>query len=201
MQGAALLSRFALAATALMLLAHLVGLFLSGADAASTPISQLSRGTAASLHTTGLSVLAMAQLALATALWRIGDTSHMWRIGCILLAVNAPLLTIIAIYFLRAPDAQLFGPDANDPLAILASNVGVIMALLQPGLKRLAPRAARINLIFFVLWLALIPVIPFIESDWLGAYERSVGATLLTWIASLAWTVSRVADKPQSRLL
>ena len=90
------------------------------------------------------------------------------------------------MYFLRAPDALLFGPDANDPLAVLASNVGLIMGLLYRGLRQRAPRYAWLNAVIFVLWLALIPVIPFIEASWLGAYERTVGGILLLWLASLA---------------
>lgn len=183
------LPRFVLAAVVLMLGAHVITLLLSGADPASTPISQLSRGAGAALHTSALTVLAMTQPALAALLWRVRDTSILWKTACLLLALNAPLIIFIALYFLRGSDAQLLGPEANDPLAILACNVGVIMGLLYPGLKRLAPFAARVNLCFLVVWLALIPVIPLIDESWLGAYERTVGLTLLLWIAAVAWLI------------
>lgn len=168
-----------------MLAAHLIALFMSGSGAVSSPISQLSRGAGAPAHTLGLVLLAMSQPALATLLWRSGGASRLWRTGCILLALNSIVLLCIAVYFLRASDAQLLGPDANDPLAVLASNVGIVMGFLQPGLRRLSRTAARINGSLFLLWLALIPIIPLVSDDWLGAYERTVGAILLVWIAAM----------------
>lgn len=180
------LRRFVVAGVLLMLAAHITALLLSGHNAMSSPISQLSRGPGSGLHTSGLLVLALAQPALAILLGRAALESRMWTIACWLMALNGVCLLFIAIYFLRAPDALLFGPDANDPLAVLASNVGLIMGLLYRGLRQRAPRCAWLNAVMFVLWLALIPVIPFIEASWLGAYERAVGGILLLWLASLA---------------
>ncbi|WOJ92849.1 DUF998 domain-containing protein [Congregibacter variabilis] len=180
------LQRFVVAGVMLMLGAHIAALLLTGQSAMSSPISQLSRGPGAALHTSGLFVLALVQPALAILLGRAAITSRMWTIACWLMALNGVCLLFIAIYFLRAPDALLFGPDANDPLALLASNVGLIMGLLHRGLRQRAPRCALLNTVMFVLWLALIPVIPFIEASWLGAYERTVGVVLLLWLATLA---------------
>ncbi|EED30479.1 hypothetical protein NOR53_664 [gamma proteobacterium NOR5-3] len=180
------LSHCVVAGVVFMLAAHITALLLSGQSAVSSPISQLSRGSGAALHTSGLLVLALVQPALAILLARTALDSRMWTIACWLMALNGVCLLFIAVYFLRAPDSLLFGPDANDPLAVLASNVGLIMGLLQRGLRQRAPRCARLNGVMFVLWLALIPVIPFIEASWLGAYERTVGGILLLWLATLA---------------
>lgn len=180
------LSQFVVGGVLLMLAAHITALLLSGQNAMSSPISQLSRGPGSGLHTSGLLVLALAQPALAILLARAALDSRIWKIACWLIAVNGLCLLFIAVYFLRAPDSLLFGPDANDPLAVLASNVGLIMGLLHQGLRQRAPRCALLNAVMFVLWLALIPVIPFIEASWLGAYERTVGGVLLLWLATLA---------------
>jgi hypothetical protein len=169
-----------------MLGAHLLAMLFSGSSAMSTPISQLSRGDDGIVHTVGLVVLALLQPALALLLWRVGESSRLWQLACVLMMLNTVLLLYVAYYFASAPLSKLVGPNANDPLALLASNVGVIMGCLLLGLKRRAPRCASYNLVLFVVWLGLVPVIPFIDASWLGAYERVVGASLLTWFAVLA---------------
>ncbi|EAQ98099.1 DUF998 domain-containing protein [Congregibacter litoralis] len=181
------LRRLVLTGVLLMFGAHLLALLLSGQSAMSTPISQLSRASGSGgIHTGGLILLALVQLAVAVLLSRTGCRSRLWTAAVWLTVFNGACLLFIAMYFLRAPASLLFGPDANDPLAVLASSVGVIMGLLQKDLRQIAPRCARYNAVFFVLWLALIPVIPFIDGAWLGAYERTVGAILLAWLAMLA---------------
>ncbi|WOJ97032.1 DUF998 domain-containing protein [Congregibacter brevis] len=180
------LRRFVVAGVLLMFCAHLIALAMSGQGAMDTPISQLSRSAGADVHTAGLLVLAVVQIAVAVVLARSNNGSGFWTVAGWLMVFNGASLLFIAFYFLNASDAQLVGADANDPLAVLASSVGVIMGLLQRDLGRRAPLCAWINGLLFVLWLALIPVIPFIDGSWLGAYERTVGAILLLWLAMLA---------------
>lgn len=182
-----------------MLLAHLTALWMSGGSAAATPISQLSRGDGALVHTAGLLVLAVIHPLLARLLWPGAPGSTLWRTGCVLMVLNTALLCFIAGYFAWAPDARLIGPDANDPLAVFASSVGVVMGCLQPALSRRAPRCAWLNALLLVLWLALVPVIPFIQDGWLGAYERSVGVLLLLWLALLALAAPATATGEASR--
>jgi hypothetical protein len=194
------LSYAVIAAVLLMLSAHVAALLLSGADAASTPVSQLSRGPGAWLHSAGLVILAGAWALLAWLLYTSSSAgafaSGLWRLGCVLCALNAPMLLWIAAYFANASDARLFGPDANDPLAVLASSTGVAMAALQRGLRQRSVSLGRLNATVFVLWLGLVPVIPFITPDWLGAYERCVGSLLLLWMLLLVKGAneSRTAD-------
>lgn len=190
-----LLRRFVVISVLLMLGAHILVLMLSDQSAISTPISQLSRAQGAGLHTAGLIGLALANAALALLLSRVAVPSRVWSISVWLMALNGAFLVFIAVYFLLAPQAQLFGLDANDPLVVLASNVGVIMGLLYRDLRRCAPRLALGNGLLFALWLALIPVIPFIDAEWLGAYERTVGSILLLWLTLLALGLP-AADKP-----
>lgn len=187
-----LLRCFVILSVLLMLSAHILALVLSGQSAMSTPISQLSRAEGAAIHTAGLLGLALAQVALAVLLSRSAVASRIWGIAVWLMVLNGVCLVFIALYFLWAPEAQLFGPDANDPLAVLASNVGIIMGLLYRDLRLRAPGLAFGNGVLFLGWLALIPVIPFIDAGWLGAYERTVGSILLLWLGMLALALPAV---------
>ncbi|MEO1080434.1 MAG: hypothetical protein AAFY29_12825 [Pseudomonadota bacterium] len=169
---------------AVTLLAHLLALFISNVDAAASPISQLSRGSTGWLHTMGLAALGLGWLIIGCLYWR-RDHGWLWRGGCLLLLASVPVLLFVASYFATASDARLIGPNANDPLAVLASVLGVAMGALQLGLRRQNPGVARVNLLILALWIALVPVVPFIGADWLGAYERTVGALMLLWTLAL----------------
>lgn len=175
-----------LALVTLTLLAHLLALALSNADAVSTPISQLSHGAGAWIHSGGLLALCVAWWVLALLLSRRTSSGRLWQVGYWLCALNAPITAGVCLYFLLAPDAVLFGPDANDPLAILASTTGIAMAALQQGVWRQSPALGIANASIFVVWMGLVVAIPFVTSDGLGAYERIVGAVMLTWIVVLA---------------
>ena len=170
------------------LAAHLAALQLTGGDAVASPISLLSRGPAGWIHSVGLLSLALAWVLIGVTFLRrslIHTGAALWRWACALLFASAAVLTYVAYYFATASDATLFGPDANDPLGVLASLLGVVMGCLQPAFARTAPRLGRGNLFVLIAWIALVPVIPFIEPEWLGAYERSVGALMLLWSALL----------------
>ena len=167
---------------------HLFAMYLSGADASSTPISQLSRGTTGWIPTLGLLSLALAWAVLVPKLW-IGNSRTSWRSGSFLLAISVPTLLYVAYYFASASDAQLFGPNANDPLSVLASVIGVAMAALLPGLRDRGLALARLNLLVLLVWIGLVPVIPLVEPSWLGAYERVVGSLLLFWTFLLSFSL------------
>lgn len=166
------------------LVAHIIALTLSDLDAAASPISQLSRGDTAWIHSVGLISLAMTWGFLVRTLWNIED-GRLWRLGCTLLLLCIPIVLYVAYYFATATDTALFGPNANDPLSVLASAIGISMGALQVGLKRLNTALAHTNLVILLLWLGLIPIIPFIGPGGLGTYERSVGALMLIWTALL----------------
>jgi hypothetical protein len=169
------------------LLAHLAALALSGADAASTPISQLSRAVPAWIHSSGLVALAVSWILIGTGFWR-RSTGIVWRSGCVLLLASAALLPYIAYYFATAAETVLFSADANDPLALLASLLGIAMGALQPGLARSSKAIGAANLLILLLWIGLVAVIPFLNADVLGAYERTVGALMLLWTAILTFS-------------
>lgn len=181
-----------------MLVAHVSALSLSGHDAVVTPISQLSRGAGVLWHTLGLLAFAGAHLALGAVLGRIDAGGWMWRWGVRGLFLNAGLLVLIALYFAFASDAHLFGPDANDPLSVLASVTGFVMGLLGPGWLRLHRSVGVFNALCLLVWLALVPLILWVDASWLGAYERIVGSVFLLWVAGLAWGALRVPDDAQT---
>jgi len=104
---------------------------------------------------------------------------------------------LIAVYFAGATDEQLLGPDANDPLSVLASSVGVAMGLLAPGLKHLSATTSRFNLICLIIWLALIPLILLLNASWFGAYERIVGAVFVAWVGGIALLANREGGHSQ----
>ncbi len=166
------------------LLVHVAALLTSGLDAAASPISQLSRVVNPWIHSTGLCALALAWVAIGGALWS-REAGRLWKAGCALVLASAAALLYIAYYFATAPDAVLFGPDANDPLSVLASLLGVAMGALQPGLKRASAGIARLNLVILTIWIGLVPVIPFLNPEVLGAYERVVGTLMLLWTLML----------------
>jgi len=174
-----------------MLLAHLAALGLSDLSAMRSPISQLSRSAGGTVHTIGLIVFGLAHFTLAGYLGRLKPPSFMWRTGVWLTALNGVGVMAIAVYFSIASDDQLFGPNANDPLSVLASSVGVAMGFLIPGLKYLSSFATRFNAVCLALWLTLIPAILLLDASWLGAYERIVGAVLVGWVGGIALLTNR----------
>ena len=174
-----------------MFLAHLAALGLSDGSAMRSPISELSRGDGASVHTVGLIVFGLAHLTLAAYLGKLQTPSWMWRIGVWLTALNGLGVVGIAAYFVMASDNQLLGPDANDPLSVLASSVGIAMGFLMPGLKYLSTQAWRFNAVCLVIWLALVPLILLLNASWFGAYERIVGAVLVCWVGGIALLANR----------
>jgi len=188
-----LLTLLAAAGAAACLIAHLTALLLTGADPVSSPISQLSRGNLAPVHSAGLVALGLSWISIAILGWP-QQTGRWWKSGLALLGASAALLPAIAIYFASASDERLFGPDANDPLAVLASLLGLAMGALQPGLRRRSTTTGWLNLLILGAWIALIPVIPFISPNTLGAYERTVGAIMLAWTALLIDATRRSPD-------
>lgn len=186
-EGARVLQSVVLVAVALTLAAHLTTLLFSGANPVATPISQLSRGSLGWLHSLGLLSLAAAWLCLAYLLWH-SESGPLWRLGCAFTAASAPIVCYVAWYFATASEEQLFGPSANDPLSALASTLGVAMGALQGGLRRLRPGIARLNGLILCLWLGLVLVIPVVDAQWLGAYERVVGCLMLAWTVAVSRT-------------
>lgn len=183
--------RLALLASAATPVLHCLLLLLTGQDAVRDPVSELSRQAWGELHTVGLVLFGIAHLALAIGLDRL-DRGRLWPYGRVLLAASGVTLFYIAYYFSSATTDTLRGSDANDPLWIVASLVGLAMGALQPGLSRLSSQLGIFSAICLGIWLWLVPVILLVDETWLGAYERIVGTVYVTWIFGVSSALLRL---------
>ncbi len=177
--------RIALIAASATPILHSVVLFLSGQDAISSPISSLSRADKGELHTLGIIVFGVAHVALAVELAG-RETGRLWLYGRLLLAASGTLLFYVAFYFATADPGRLQGPDANDPLWVVATLIGLAMGALQPGLSRLSRGAGLFTATCLGLWLWLALLAVFVDASWLGLYERLVGVVYVIWIIGVA---------------
>jgi len=176
--------KLALAAAALTPILHSAVLFASGQDAVRDPISQLSRHDLGWLQTLGLIAFGVAHVVLGAALAG-RDRGRLWPWGRGLIIASGATLFYVAFYFMSASESTLRGPDANDPLWIVASLIGLAMGALQPGLSRISRSLGLFSAGCLGVWLWLVPLILLVDETWLGAYERLVGAVYVTWVIGL----------------
>ena len=180
-----------------VLAAHLATLYTSGQDPLSTPVAALSHSVDGDLNGLGLSLFAVAQIALA-ALLRHPEAGWPTRVAQVLLAVDAALIVYVAWRFEGAAGSVPHPPRPGEPLSLLASGTGLVMGFAAPGLLRRHRAAGRWNLACLLLWLALVPLALLVGTGWVGAYERLVGAVFLVWAAGLAGLLG-FADPAPSR--
>ena len=177
--------KIALVAAAATPILHSLVLVLSGQNAVTEPISELSRAGWGGLHTLGLVLCGVAHVALALELTGRG-TGRLWFAGRLFLGASGGLLFYVAFYFMSANPDVLRGPDANDPLWVVASLIGLSMGALQPGLSRYSQGLGLFSALCLGLWLWLAVLALFVDDDWLGLYERTVGAVYVTWVIGIA---------------
>ncbi len=192
--------RFALIASLLTPFLHILVLLLSGQDAVATPINALSRPPWGVLHTLALVLFGAAHVALAVGIREL-DRGRLWPYGRALLVTSGGVLVYIAYFFTAADVDTLRGPDANDPLWIVATLTGIAMGALQPGLSRLSRELGLFSAICLGIWLWLVVLILLVNDSWIGAYERIVGFVYVTWMLGLTLGLLRidvVRTRPQS---
>ncbi len=184
--------RFAFIASMLTPFLHILVLLVSGQDAMTTPVSELSRQAWGVLHTVGLVLFSAAHFALAAGLSGL-DRGRLWPYGRALLACSGAVLIYIAYFFSAAEAEQLRGPEANDPLWIVATLTGIAMGVLQPGLSRLSRPLGLFSAFCLGIWLWLIPVILLVTDSWIGAYERIVGIVYVVWMMGMSLGLAQLA--------
>ncbi len=189
-----MLLRFALFASMLTPFLHIIVLLASGQDAIATPVSELSRQAWGVLHTVMLVLFGAAHMALAAALGGL-DHGRLWPFGRLLLLSSGGVLVYIAYFFSTADAGLLRGPDANDPLWIVASLTGLAMGALQPGLSRLSFRLGLFSSTCLGVWLWLVPLILLVNDSWIGAYERLVGFVYTVWMVGLSLGLIRLEQE------
>ncbi len=180
-----MLLRIALVAAAATPILHTIVLILSGQDAVTDPISELSRHAWGDLQTIGLVLFGLAHIALAAGLRGL-DHGRLWPYGRAVLAVSGAMLFFIAWFFATAETSTLRGPNANDPLWMVASLVGLAMGALQPGLSRISTKLGLFSAVCLGIWLWLVPLILLVNESWLGAYERIVGTVYVVWMIGVS---------------
>ncbi|MEE4175284.1 MAG: DUF998 domain-containing protein [Xanthomonadales bacterium] len=184
--------RFALLGSLLTPLAHITVLIANGQNPIPTPVSELSRGDLAWLQNGALVLFGLAHIALAVALGGL-DKGRLWPVARGLLVAAGLGNMYLAYYFVTSTDAALYGPDANDPLWIIASLTGLAMGAVQPGLARQAKGLGAFAVVMLGAWLWLIPTILLVNASWLGLYERIVGVVYVVWVAGVSWGLLRVS--------
>ena len=177
--------RIALIASAVTPILHVIVLFLSGQNAVRDPINALSRGEWGGLQTVGLVSFGIAHIALAVGLRGL-DSGRLWPFGRACLSASGAALFYIAYFFSSADPGLLSGPEANDPLWIVACLVGLAMGILQPGLSRLSARLGLFSAVCLGVWLWLVPLILMVTDAWIGAYERLVGTVYVIWMIGVS---------------
>lgn len=177
--------RIALIASAVTPILHVIVLFLSGQNAVRDPINALSRGEWGGLQTVGLVSFGIAHIALAVGLRGL-DSGRLWPFGRACLSASGATLFYIAYFFSSADPGLLSGPEANDPLWIVACLVGLAMGILQPGLSRLSARLGLFSAVCLGVWLWLVPLILMVTDAWIGAYERLVGTVYVIWMIGVS---------------
>ncbi|MEM6513115.1 MAG: DUF998 domain-containing protein [Pseudomonadota bacterium] len=192
-----MLLRFAFIAAFLTPFLHILVLLVSGQDAMTTPVSELSRQDWGVLHTVGLALFSAAHLSLAAGLGGL-DAGRLWPYGRGLLVASGVTLIYIAYFFTAAETEQLRGPEADDPLWIVASLTGFAMGALQPGLSRLSRSLGLFSAFCFGIWLWLIPTVLLVNDSWIGAYERIVGTVYVVWILGISFGTARSSGSPQT---
>ena len=173
---------------------HIILLLITGQDAVATPISELSRERGGVLHTLELVLFSASHVALAIGLRGL-DHGRLWPYGRSLLIASGAVLIYVAYFFSAADADTLRGPEANDPLWIVATLTGVAMGALQPGLSRLSRPLGLFSAVCLGIWLWLIPLILLVDDSWIGAYERIVGFVYVTWMNGISLGLLRLGTK------
>ncbi|MDJ0917523.1 MAG: hypothetical protein QNJ05_07145 [Woeseiaceae bacterium] len=186
--------RIALIASAATPILHTLVLILSGQDAIRDPINELSRQEWSGAQTIGLTLFGIAHIALAIGLQGL-DRGRLWPYGRAFLAASGAVLFFIAYFFATAETSALRGPNANDPLWVVASLMGLAMGALQPGLSRISPKLGLFSAICLGIWLWLVPLILLVNDSWLGAYERIVGTVYVVWMIGVSAELLHVRAK------
>lgn len=167
------------------LITHVGVLLSSGLDPASSPIGALAWTNDAEWFRYGLWLLAIAHLGTVLLLNQPG-AGRFTRGAQFFLLLDAALIFRLPWQFAAISPSELTLAAAGGPLWLLGGSVGFAMTCVAGALWRSHRSTAFLTLVCLLLWSLLAPVFLAIAPDWIGAYQRSVGALLLFWMASLA---------------
>ena len=183
-------TRTAAAALALLgcsaaLATHVGALHAGGLDPVSSPIAALAGTEEAASFRYGLWLFALGHLALALLLNRPG-AGRFTRAAQLCLALDAALIAWLPLHLAAIPAPALAAESAGGPLWLLAGAAGFTLSFAAVALWRRHRPAALCTLVCLLLWTGLAPVFLMLDPDWIGAYQRFVGAVLVGWTALVA---------------
>ncbi len=176
---------------------HFVALHASGLNPVSSSIGELALSEEAVWFRYGLWLFALGHLGLVLLLNRPG-AGRFVRSAQFFLLLNAALIVWLPLHFASVSQTTQSMADSGGPLWLLGGSVGFAMTCVAVVLWRSHHSTAFLTLICLLLWSLLAPIFFALDPDWIGAYQRSVGAVLLFWTAALALRIGFV-DQPLAR--
>ncbi|MGA0806885.1 MAG: hypothetical protein ACO3PV_10290 [Pseudohongiellaceae bacterium] len=153
------------------------------------PVQRLSLGQWGFLHSAGIVLFGLAQLALAHAMRGL-DRGWCWPLAQASVAAAGISLFYVAWYFAVSEAGSLTRVstgESHDPLWLSASLVGTAMGLALPGFRRISSGLARFSGACLLAWLLLIPASLLTDTISLGVYERVVGSIYVLWVALVSY--------------
>lgn len=158
---------------------HIALLQVNDLDWKVSPIAALSHTEHVYFHTLSLWLFALAQWGLTTPI-KPAPSRPLTRAAKYLGAVASLLIVVMSFMF-------QFNDNTNQIiiLAILASVVGTVMALLIPATQRICRPVFLLNGMCLLLWIVLIPIGFYVDPQYIGAYQRSVATVYILWLAIL----------------
>jgi hypothetical protein len=164
---------------------HLGALHSSSLDPVSSPVGALAWTKDADWFRYGLWLFAFGHLGIVLLLNRPG-AGRFTRGAQFFLLLDAALIFWLPWHFASVSPTELTSAAAGGPLWLLGGCVGFAMSGVAGALWRSHRSTAFLTLVCLLLWSLLAPVFLAVAPDWIGAYQRSVGALLVFWMAILA---------------
>ena len=182
-----LAATLALLGCAAALATHLGALYASGLDPASSPIGALARSTESASFRYGLWVFALGHLAL-TLLLNGPGVGRFTRAAQVFLVIDAVLIAWLPSSLAASGAAATAGEPSSvaGPLWLLAGAAGFTLSFAAVSLWKRHRTAALWTLVCLLLWTGLAPVFLLVDPNWIGVYQRFVGAVLVAWTGVLA---------------
>ncbi len=172
---------------------HIVVLQASGLNPVSSPVGALAWSDEAVWFRYGLWLFALGHLGLVFLLNWPGASRFVRGAQCFLL-LNAALIVWLPSHFASVSQTTQTMADSGGPLWLLGGSVGFAMTCVAVALWRHHHSTALLTLVCLLLWSLLAPIFFALDPDWIGAYQRSVGAVLLFWTAALALRIGQLVN-------
>ena len=142
----------------------------------------------------GLYAFVAAVLAAAIGLsrWRVAGWE--WKIGKLLLALMAILVTIVGAY--EAYSGQGSKPEVHIYLVyVLGISFPLVVWLKSEGIGKAHGGLKTKLRVFAVLWFLAGPLLFIVPTQYDGLYERFLAFTMMAWFALIGWLLWSETEK------